>query len=115
MSDIKPTDTAVTEQQVPNKGKGKAVAEPVETEDESSDEEMGASDEVMDLEDVEEDDLAEIDTSNIIQGGRTRGAKIDFKAVQENEMIDDDEDEDDDDFQAPKENHGDDDVMMDTK
>jgi hypothetical protein len=39
MSDTKPTDTTLAEQ-APDKGKGKAV-EPVETEDESSDEEMG--------------------------------------------------------------------------
>lgn len=59
--------------------------------------------------DAEEDDLAEIDTSNIIQGRRTRGAKIDFtKAAAE--QMDEDEDENDDDFEAPAE-----DDAMDTK
>jgi hypothetical protein len=63
--------------------------------------------------DDDEDDLAEIDTSNIIAGGRrTRGKQVDFQAAQA-DVMDDDEDEDDDDFQAPKDD-GDDDVM-DTK
>ncbi|KAF8252376.1 hypothetical protein K440DRAFT_658177 [Wilcoxina mikolae CBS 423.85] len=114
MSSSEITNPPVAEE-VADKGKGKA-AEIVETEDESSDEEVAAGDDsAMDLEDVDEDDLAEIDTSNIIQGGRrTRGAQIDFKAAQENEMIDDDEDDDDDDFHAPKEDQDDDDAM-DTK
>ncbi|KAF8539983.1 histone chaperone domain CHZ-domain-containing protein [Trichophaea hybrida] len=116
MSSSEITNPHIAEE-VADKGKGKA-AEIVETEDESSDEEIGAGDEsAMDLEDADDDDLAEIDTSNIIQGGRrTRGAKIDFKAAQENEMLDDDDDDDDDaDFQAPKEEQDDDVMAMDTK
>jgi hypothetical protein len=48
--------------------------------------------------------MEEIDTSNIISGGRrTRGRQIDFvKAAQELPEEDDDEDEDDD-FEVPAE------------
>lgn len=54
--------------------------------------------------DVEEDDLAEIDTTNIIEGGRrTRGKKIDFaKAAAEADAMEEDS-EDDEDFKAPPE------------
>lgn len=52
--------------------------------------------------DEEEDDLHEIDTSNILSSGRrTRGKTIDFAKAAENagEELDDDE-EDDEDFEA---------------
>lgn len=50
----------------------------------------------------DEDNMEEIDTSNIISDGRrTRGRQIDFaKAAAENPEEDDDDDEDDDDFQG---------------
>ena len=52
---------------------------------------------------TEEDGMEEIDLNNIVQGGRTRGATIDYaKAAQENPDADED-DEDDDDFQPPDE------------
>jgi hypothetical protein len=62
----------------------------------------------------DEDDLAEIDPSNIIQTGRrTRGNKIDYATAAQNAMADDDDDEeDDDDFTAPE---AEDDDAMDTK
>jgi hypothetical protein len=49
--------------------------------------------------------MEEIDTDNIINGGRrTRGKVIDFaKAAQEAKDLDDDEDDEDDDFEAPDE------------
>ena len=55
----------------------------------------------MRLDDEDDDDLAEIDTSNIISGGRrTRGKQIDFtNAVQD---VMDDEEDDDEDFKAPE-------------
>jgi hypothetical protein len=51
---------------------------------------------------ADEDNMEEIDTNNIISGGRrTRGRQIDFaKAAQELPEEDEDEDEDDD-FEAP--------------
>jgi hypothetical protein len=56
--------------------------------------------------DEEEDEMAEIDMDNIVNGGRrTRGKVIDFaKAAEEAKYeIDDDEDGDDEDFEAPDE------------
>jgi hypothetical protein len=50
--------------------------------------------------------MEEIDTDNIINGGRrTRGKVIDFaKAAQEaKDLDDDDEDDEDDDFEIPDE------------
>lgn len=54
----------------------------------------------------EEEDMAEIELDNIVEGGRrTRGKVIDFaKAAEENkDDIDDDDEDDDDDFEAPDE------------
>lgn len=51
-------------------------------------------------EEDEEDNMEEIDTDNIISGGRrTRGKFIDFAKAAENEL-DDDDDEEDDDFEV---------------
>lgn len=61
-------------------------------------------------EEEDEDNMEEIDTDNIIDGGRrTRGKRIDFaKAAAENPAEDDDDDEDDDeDFQAKGEDDAD--------
>ncbi|KAH7073730.1 hypothetical protein BKA63DRAFT_39540 [Paraphoma chrysanthemicola] len=79
-----------------DKGKGKAPeGETVEEsmDDDSSDE--SAAEEQGDVaEEAEEDDLNEIETSNII-GSRTRGKNIDFAKA--NQELGEDEDEDDDD------------------
>jgi hypothetical protein len=56
--------------------------------------------------DEDEDNLDEIDTDNIVEGGRrTRGRNIDFaKAAEESKDLDDDEDSDEDeDYEAPVE------------
>jgi Histone chaperone domain CHZ len=52
---------------------------------------------------VDEDNMEEIDPSNIISSGRrTRGRQIDFaKAAQELPEVDDEDDDDDDDFEEP--------------
>lgn len=52
----------------------------------------------------DEDDMGEIDTSNIL-GGRTRGKAIDYNKVDPSEFPEDDEDEDDDDFEDPDANN----------
>ncbi|KAI9734886.1 MAG: hypothetical protein M1834_001966 [Cirrosporium novae-zelandiae] len=85
-----------------DKGKGKAVDQPMEDatmdEDDTSDEE--ADDHVPSAE-VEEDNLEEIDPDNIINGPRTRGRNIDFAKVAAEQKEEDDYDEDaDDDFVA---------------
>lgn len=50
----------------------------------------------------DEDNMEEIDTDNIIQGGRrTRGRNIDFAKAAAELPEEDDEDEDDGDFEAP--------------
>ena len=52
---------------------------------------------------TEDDDLAEIDTSNIIEGGRrTRGRNIDWAAVGGEDAMDEDDD-DDEEYHAPVE------------
>ncbi|KAH9811874.1 hypothetical protein DFH28DRAFT_1084738 [Melampsora americana] len=48
-----------------------------------------------DLDDDDEDDLAEIDESNIITGARTRGKKIDFSKIADEGVDEDDEDDED--------------------
>lgn len=49
----------------------------------------------------DDDNMEEIDTSNIISGGRrTRGRQIDFTQAAE-ELPEDDDDDDDDDFEEP--------------
>jgi len=101
--------TAAEQTATVDKGKGKAQ---VVEDDSSSDEEMEIGDETLEVEE-EDDEFAEIDTSNIIQSGRrTRGNQIDFAAAQVDEMTDDDDDDEDDDFKAPVE---DEDDAMDTK
>ncbi len=52
----------------------------------------------------DEDDMGEIDASNIL-GGRTRGKAIDYNKVDPSEFPEDDEDEDDDDFEDPDANN----------
>ncbi|KEQ91730.1 hypothetical protein AUEXF2481DRAFT_43899 [Aureobasidium subglaciale EXF-2481] len=89
-------------QQAPSsKGKGKAVEDMDMDDDSSSEEEEQAAPEEQ--EEGEEDNMEEIDESNILSGGRrTRGKTIDFAKAAEG--LDDDEDEDeDDDFEDPEE------------
>ncbi|RPB13480.1 hypothetical protein P167DRAFT_486207, partial [Morchella conica CCBAS932] len=51
----------------------------------------------------DDDDLAEIDSNNIIQGGRrTRGKQIDFAAAAKAQPAGEDDSEDDEDFVAPE-------------
>ncbi|KAL8687577.1 MAG: hypothetical protein Q9218_006293 [Villophora microphyllina] len=73
------------------KGKGKAVDTP-QDEPEQAEE--------------DEDDLQEIDPTNIV-GGRTRGKAIDYSKVDPADVPEDDEDEDDDDFEDPEAQHHD--------
>ncbi|KFY11658.1 hypothetical protein V492_04327 [Pseudogymnoascus sp. VKM F-4246] len=90
-----------------NKGKGKA-ADPTqdvsmgeeEEDEDSSDDEVDEAAPVVD--EADDDNMEEIDTSNIISGGRrTRGRQIDF-AQAAKDLPEEDEDEDDDgDFEAP--------------
>lgn len=60
--------------------------------------------ETDDTEEAEEseDDMGEIDTSNIIESGRTRGKRIDYTKEVDTVPAADDE-EDDDDFVEPTE------------
>lgn len=61
------------------------------------------------LDDVEEDDLAEIDTNNILPTGRrTRGKEIDFAKAAQEQGLEEDEDEDDEEYKAPGEEAQDD-------
>ncbi|KAF8426650.1 hypothetical protein EV426DRAFT_715442 [Tirmania nivea] len=83
---------------VAEKGKGKAIQEHTEGEEDSSDDDDYVDDGV----DPDEDDLLEIDASNIIQGGRTRGKNIDWAAVNDEDAMDDD-DPSDDEYKAPVE------------
>ncbi|KAF2688673.1 hypothetical protein K458DRAFT_428199 [Lentithecium fluviatile CBS 122367] len=78
---------------VADKGKGKATEIPEESAEEESSDESGAEGEGA--EDVDEDTMAEIDTSNIV-GKRTRGKNIDFAKAAEELPEDEDEDEDED-------------------
>ncbi|KAJ4369920.1 Histone H2A.Z-specific chaperone CHZ1 [Neocucurbitaria cava] len=79
-----------------NKGKGKAPEGDVmeESMDDDSSDESGAEDQVGEVEEPDEDNMEEIETSNII-GSRTRGKNIDFAKA--NQELGEDEDEDDDD------------------
>lgn len=55
------------------------------------------------IEEEDDDDLAEIDSNNIIQGGRrTRGKQIDFAAAAKAQPAGEDDSEDDEDFVAPE-------------
>ncbi|CDO53045.1 hypothetical protein DV495_003166 [Geotrichum candidum] len=97
-----------------SKGKGRSkiaqryASEPEDEEDDEDDEEEEVIDEHRIPEgDVEEDDLAEIDTSNIIVGRRTRGKVIDYKKINDElekskaagevGLLDDDDDEEEND------------------
>jgi len=88
-----------------DKGKGKAVTDAqdvsMEVEDSSSEEEVDDNDPVVD--EPDEDNMEEIDTSNIIADGRrTRGRNIDFaKAAEEFPEEEDEDEDDDDDFEEP--------------
>ncbi|KAF3050630.1 Histone H2A.Z-specific chaperone [Didymella keratinophila] len=78
------------------KGKGKATQQDTMEESEDSSDESAGEDTAAEPEEADEDNMEEIETSNIIQGSRTRGKTIDFaKANAEFEGEDDDEDEDD--------------------
>ena len=63
---------------------------------------------ITDLKPIEaaddEDDMGEIDASNIL-GGRTRGKEIDYNKVDPSDFPEDEEDEDDDDFEDPDANN----------
>jgi len=92
------------------KGKGKAVEEkkPIAVEDEEMDDEEEDEDEEMDEVDDDdaaepEDDLEEIDPTNIVSR-RTRGKKIDYAKEAEAAGNDLEEDDDDDEeYVAPVE------------
>ncbi|OTB04301.1 hypothetical protein M426DRAFT_320890 [Hypoxylon sp. CI-4A] len=96
------------DESVESKGKGKAAAQdPVDTamdedDDDDDEEEAEGGDEDAD------DNLDEIDPSNIVAGGRrTRGRVIDWaKAAQDNPAEDDDED-DEEDYEPAVEEEGD--------
>ncbi|KAJ4310792.1 Histone H2A.Z-specific chaperone CHZ1 [Neodidymelliopsis sp. IMI 364377] len=78
------------------KGKGKAPQQDVMEESEDSSDESAAEDQTAEPEEADEDNMEEIETSNIISGSRTRGKTIDFAKANEELGEDDDEDEDDD-------------------
>ncbi|KAH6642716.1 histone H2A.Z-specific chaperone CHZ1 [Boeremia exigua] len=83
-----------------NKGKGKAPQQDnLEESDDSSDESAG-EEVAVEPEEADEDNMEEIETSNIIHGSRTRGKTIDFAKANE-ELGDDDEEDEDDDFVDP--------------
>ncbi|CAG9938842.1 unnamed protein product [Clonostachys rosea f. rosea IK726] len=80
-----------------SKGKGKAVVGNVHDDDVMDEDDEDDDDEEDDNED---DGLEEIDTNNIVEGGRrTRGQVIDFAKAAEENPADEDEDDEDDDFQ----------------
>ncbi|KAL5615279.1 hypothetical protein BROUX41_005330 [Berkeleyomyces rouxiae] len=90
--------------QYEEKGKGKAVPDTHDVSMDEDDDEEDEDEEELETADahtMEDDGMEEIDTSNIIAGGRrTRGKVIDFaKAAAEN-PADDDEEEDDEDFES---------------
>ncbi|KAF1943350.1 hypothetical protein EJ02DRAFT_453457 [Clathrospora elynae] len=83
------------------KGKGKAQESEAmeESNDDDSSDESGVEDQAGEPEEPDEDNMEEIETSNII-GSRTRGKNIDFTKANQ-ELGDDDEEEDDEDFVDP--------------
>merc|ERR1712137_117127 len=83
------------------KGKGKAQeGETVEESmDDDSSDESGAEDQAGEPEEPDEDNMEEIDTSNVLQS-RTRGKNIDFAKANQ-ELGDEDEEDDDEDFVDP--------------
>lgn len=105
----------MTESQLKGKSNKKYDSAPEdEEEDDEEEEEDDNGDDTKDIEeeDEEEDALEEIDTTNIIQGSRTRGRTIDYqKAAEEmakeeaaGNKIDDEEDEDGEYTAPPEEN-----------
>ncbi|KAM0253132.1 hypothetical protein ACHAP5_000602 [Fusarium lateritium] len=97
-----PQDSAMVQDQsfAEEKGKGKAPAQQV-TEDSAMDEDDDddSDDEDEEVAEADEDGMEEIDLNNIVQGGRTRGAQIDFAKAAEQHPADDEDEEDDEDFQ----------------
>ncbi|KAF1833942.1 hypothetical protein BDW02DRAFT_569579 [Decorospora gaudefroyi] len=83
------------------KGKGKAPEGEAmeESMDDDSSDESGVEDQAGEPEEPDEDNMEEIETSNII-GTRTRGKNIDFTKANQ-ELGDDDEEDDDEDFVDP--------------
>ncbi|EMD59390.1 hypothetical protein GGP41_009255 [Bipolaris sorokiniana] len=83
------------------KGKGKAQEGEVmeESMDDDSSDESGAEDQVGEPEEPDEDNMEEIETSNIISS-RTRGKNIDFSKANQ-ELEGDDDEDDDEDFVDP--------------
>lgn len=58
---------------------------------------------VFTADEPDDDNMEEIDPSNIISGGRrTRGRQIDFAKAAEELPEEEEDEEDDDDFEAPK-------------
>lgn len=95
-------------QNASDKGKGKETVQDVSMDEAGDDDEEDSSEDEVDetapvADDVDEDNMEEIDVSNIITDGRrTRGRQIDFAKAAEQVPEDDDEEEDDD-FVAPAE------------
>ncbi|KAI1435634.1 histone chaperone domain CHZ-domain-containing protein [Xylaria sp. CBS 124048] len=94
------------------KGKGKAAAteQPVDSTVEEDDDEDSGDEDVTEVDEEDDDDnMEEIDTNNIVDGGRrTRGRVIDWaKAAQENPADDEDDEDDEDDFEPQGEADGD--------
>ncbi|EUC40769.1 hypothetical protein COCMIDRAFT_9417 [Bipolaris oryzae ATCC 44560] len=83
------------------KGKGKAQEGDAmeESMDDDSSDESGAEDQVGEPEEPDEDNMEEIETSNIISS-RTRGKNIDFSKANQ-ELEGDDDEDDDEDFVDP--------------
>jgi hypothetical protein len=85
------------------------LEEPKTDSDDSDEDKDPVDDEKLIVEDEEEDDLAEIDVTNIItQGRRTRGKVIDYSKVdeelkQENKDGNEDDEDEDDDFKEKEE------------
>ncbi|KAJ8113838.1 hypothetical protein OPT61_g4133 [Boeremia exigua] len=82
------------------KGKGKAPQQDTMEESEDSSDESAGEEAAAEPEEADEDNMEEIETSNIIHGSRTRGKTIDFAKANE-ELGDDDEEDEDDDFVDP--------------
>lgn len=63
-----------------------------------------STDNVSVVDEPDEDNMEEIDTSNIISGGRrTRGRQIDFAKAAEELPEEEEDEDDDDDFEEPVE------------
>lgn len=98
------TETAQNQRPVEGKGKGRAIDEEEleadDDDDESGDEEVEGEDADVTYDDEleeEEDDMAEIDTSNIVSGKRDRERTDYTKEAEEqkNELMEDEEDDTD--------------------